>query len=103
MERRNVNQVKVYGLILNTMGSAEEGRIAAVASSKDKLKEYYVSQLLEKGEWVSGWYYSFKKGPLRHFNPSGVQDANEDIYGHGIIFQWVNENEIREDVHRVDF
>ena len=103
METRNIEQVKVWGLILNTFGSAESGRLVALASSEQAIKDFYLSQRMEKMEKIDGWNYSFKEGPLRNYNPSGTQFAFDDVFGHGIFSEWVNTDSIREDVYRVDF
>ena len=103
METRQIEQVKIYGLILNTMGSAESGALVALASSEAALKEFYQSQLLEESERIGSWLYSFKEGVLRSYNPSGLQDASEHHYGHGIFNQWVQKEDIKQSVYRVDF
>ena len=103
METRQIDQVKIYGLILNTMGRAEDGGLAAIAKSEDALKEFYQSQLLEKSERIDYWVYSFKEGALRHYNPSGTQDVADNYDGHGIFSQWVQMDEIKQSVYRVDF
>lgn len=103
MNIRDVTQIEIWGLILNTMGSAESGKLVAIASNEEALKKFYKDQLMEKPETINGWVYSFKEGPLRNYNPSGVQKASEDIFGHGIFSQWVNEDSIRGDIYRVDF
>lgn len=103
METRDVKQIKIWGLILNTMGAAESGNLVAVASSEQALKDFYYSQQMENTELINGYRYTFKEGPLRNYNPSGTQPVSEDIFGHGIFSQWVNEDEIRSDVYRVDF
>ena len=103
METRQTEQTKIYGLILNTMGRAEDGMLAAVASSEGALKEFYQSQLLETPEKIGSYVYSFKEGALRHYNPSGIQNVADNYDGHGIFSQWVQINEIKEYVYRVDF
>jgi len=103
METRQIEQVKIYGLILNTMGRAEDGALVALASSEEALREFYQSQLLETSERIGSWCYSFKEGVLRSYNPSGLQDASEHHYGHGIFNQWVQREDIKQSVYRVDF
>ena len=103
METRQIEQVKIYGLILNTMGRAEDGALVALASSEEALRGFYQSQLLEKTESIDSWSYSFKEGKLRRYNPSGLQDASEHHHGHGIFSQWVQRKNINQSVYRVDF
>jgi len=94
LKKRTVEQALVYGLMLNTMGSAEDASLVALASSEQALKDYFDSQLLDKGEKIGGWFYSFKEGNLRNYNAGGTQ---------WIFSEWMNVEVIPTDVHRVDF
>lgn len=102
-QKRTVEQVLVHGLILNTMGAAENAALAAIATSEEALTEFYADQLMDEVERVNGWDYAFKVGPLRYFNPSGTQHRSEHVFGHGVFSEWVQEGEIDSEVFRVDF
>lgn len=104
MEIRETQQMKVYGLVLNTMGSAESGKLVALATNEQSLKDWYESQKLEKPENIKGWVYSFKEGVIRDNNPLyNWQHRSQDVFGHGWFSEWVNINEINHSIFKVDF
>lgn len=107
METRSVQQARIYFLILNTFGRAEEGRIVAAAGSEDALKIWYESQRMEQSENIDGWHYTFKKESLiRHYNPLGNwANCNQDPFGHGWFDKWVvlSDGPLRDDIFRIDF
>jgi hypothetical protein len=103
METRTITQIKVYGLVLNTMERVESGALVALAVNEQSLKDFYKSQLLKKPKIIGNWVYNFKEGPLRHYNPSGIQSVYDSMFGHGIFSEWVEEQNIKKNVYRVDF
>ncbi len=105
MKTREVAQVEIWGLILNTFGSAESGALVALATTEESLRCWYEEQKLEKSEKIGELIYSFKENsPIRNYNPLyNWLSTNEDVFGHGFFSQWVNENELNQSVYRVDF
>lgn len=89
METRTVEQVRLYVLALNTFNRAEDSAVACVSDSYDRLVEFYNSQVLEIGYRENGWYFSFKEGRLRYFNPChSLVLGDLDMYGNGIHSEW---------------
>jgi len=103
LKTRTVEQSLVFGLVLNTFGSAESGKLVALATTAEALIDFYNREMLEEGEKIDGWFYSFKEGPLRRYNPSGTQPCSDDAFGHGIFSEYVNTDSIPTDVLRLDF
>ena len=105
MKTREIKQVEIWGLILNTFGSAESGALSALATTEDSLRVWYEEQKMEKKEKVGNWSYTFKENsPIRNKNPLyDWSPTSEDVFGHGYFSQWVNEDEITNNVFRVDF
>ena len=103
LETRTVEQVKVFGLILNTFGKAEDGRLVALASTEEALKNWHDSQMLEQPERIGRWLYNYKEGELRNCNPDVWMHVSKHVFGHGWFVQWVNVDELRTDIFRVDF
>lgn len=96
METRQVTQIRVYVLYLNTFDRAEDGAIAAISTSYDDLVRFYNENLLsheERYRDAGGMYISFKEGPLQYFNPCGSLVLNDnEPFGHGIHDEWINED-----------
>lgn len=95
MEARTITQVRIYVLVLNTFGRAEEGRIAAISGNYQDLVDLYNSQLLpECYRDENGFYHTFNEnGPLARLNPCSNLNLNEvDMFGHGIHDEWINED-----------
>lgn len=95
MITRNVEQVKVFKLILNPMTDrAESGRIVAIAYDRDEMVAWYNSQLADEVYQDGQWNKSFKKGSqLEWFNP--VFELDEiDMFGHGIHWEWAEQRAI---------
>lgn len=91
METRTVEQVRLYVLVLNTFGSAEESAIACISDSYNKIVDFYNSQLLDEPYWENGYRISFKDGPLKYFNPCPSLDLSYiSVFGHGIHSEWCN-------------
>jgi hypothetical protein len=94
----------IYFLVLNTFGSAEAGEIVACATSEEVLKDWYQSQKLENTEVINGYTFTFKEGPIRRNNPlHRWRQCNEDSFGHGWFSEWVQPDEIRDSIYKVDF
>jgi len=106
METKLVEQVKIYKLVLNPMrSSTEDGKMVAISYSKEKLLDWYKSEMAEKDYVEEGtpsfdcqgdshqWRKTFKKGSvLEWYNPINLFDRNSieglKHYGHGIQEQW---------------
>ena len=91
METRQITQVRLYVLILNTFGAAESGNIVAVSDDYQRLVTWYQSQFADEPYREDGWYKTFKKGsPLEYHNPCGSVELNgTNIWNHGIHDEWV--------------
>lgn len=74
METRQITQVHIFYIVLNSVyDRCEDRTIVAVSGSRERLLELYDSSLLPSDKRFRddyGKYRSFKKGPLYEFNPS---------------------------------
>lgn len=97
MEKRTMLQVKLYILCLNPMTDRLESRkVICLATSIEKLKEWYFEQKSDKPYNDDKWYKKFKKGSeLEWFNPlpNEVNFGEFNDYGHGVFFDWFNMEE----------
>ena len=91
METRYIMQTRIYVLVLNTFGAAEEGEIVAVSDDYNRLVSWYNDQFAQEGYREDGWYKTFKKGsPIEYNNPCATTALNETRpFGHGIHDEWV--------------
>lgn len=101
-----VPEVRVYVLVLNTFGAAEDREIVAVSDDYDRLVNWYNDQFAEEGYREDGWYKTFKKGSLIEYNnPCATTVLNQTRpFGHGIHDEWVHLDvidRIRERYHWV--
>jgi len=117
METRQIEEVKVWGLILNPLKeNTENGNVVALAYEKQKLIDWYNSLLApepyeDKGEVnfpskgdFGGYsnpnhtfYKVFIKGSeLEWFNPCDMDVLND--FGHGLNFQWMQEKDINPSI-----
>lgn len=98
METRQITEVHIYVLVLNTVGAAESCEIAAVSDDYQKLVDFYNSQLLPVNERFRnnvGFFRSFKEGPLYDLNPCNSLELNDTSqFRHGIHDEWVNANNL---------
>lgn len=106
MEIRNISQVKVYLLQLNSIfDRCEDTSIVAVSFDVDKLVNWYMDQLCDKYQVnIGGRTYtlSFQAGSvLEHFNPctSAVLNKTSVWPGCGISSVWINSSEIDQLEH----
>lgn len=86
--------------------SAEVGHIAAVSTSKDRLIEFYQSQVIPYDERYRddmGRYRSFKQGPLYDYNPLPTMDARNSAFGHGLEEGWIPIQDLDDIKHRYHF
>lgn len=102
METRQVTQVKIYYLFMNGVyDNAEDGSIAAVSTSKDRLIWAYRENLLPQEERFRDEFHryrSFKSGPFYDYNP--LPDLMENYqWAHGLKSDWVLEDDL-ENVKR---
>lgn len=96
METRTSTQVRIYVLVLNTFGAAEEGEIVAISDDYNRLVSWYNDQFAQEGYREDGWYKTFKKGsPIEYNNPCATTALNETRpFGHGIHDAWVDLDEL---------
>lgn len=92
-------QVKLFILCLNPMTDRLESRkVICLATSIEKLKEWYFEQKSDKPYNDDKWYKNFKKGSeLEWFNPlpNEVNFGEFNDYGHGVFFDWFNMEETK--------
>ena len=90
METRQVEQVKIYKLILNNMTSPkiEYSDIAAIGYSRQSIIDFCEG---EKEPWRDDrWGKTYRQGSiLEWFNPPSSYD-DMGTFGHGIEEEWVN-------------
>jgi hypothetical protein len=92
METRIEGQVRVYVLVLNTFGSAEDSCIAAVSFDYDKIVKQYTDDLLPEGfRDEMGFFHSFpESSPFYRLNPCFDLELNHvNHWGQGIHDEWV--------------
>lgn len=103
IETRQVTQVMVWKLILNPMRSnTEASNLVAWSDDKDKLLNWYKSQLVEPysdngitsfechGD-SHNWYKVFAKGSqLEWYNPMDNEEGYPNHYGQGLQNEWVD-------------
>ena len=92
MEIRTIEEVRIYVLILNTFGAAEEGEVVAISNDYNKLVSWYKDQFNPEGEYrENGWTKTFRKGSLIEYNnPCRSIELNDTYpYGHGIHDEWI--------------
>lgn len=93
-------QVKLFILCLNPMRDRIEARRPVIlATSLEKLKEWYFEQKADKPYDDNGYYKEFKKGSeLEWFNPLSNENMNwgeVSSYGHGVFFDWFDMEETK--------
>lgn len=98
MEIRSIEQVKLYGLIMNDMRSSniEIVSVALIAYSLQELEDFYKSQKVETYK-DENWTKCFKKdGPLEWKNPvySLDQYATVSFAGDGLTEEWINQTDL---------
>ena len=95
METRTIVEVRIFVLVLNTFGRAEEGRIVAISDNYDRLVNWYLNQFAEEPYREEGFYKTFRKGSyIEYNNPCSSTVLNQcNYYGQGIHDEWVSENE----------
>ena len=99
METRQVTQVKLYYLLLNSVYDCAEARsIAAVSADLDELISFYKNNLLSYDERFrdnTGMYRSFREGILYNYNPLPFDVYSEYVYDDlGIKSCWVDEDQL---------
>lgn len=105
VETRSVVEVRLFVLVPNTFGRAEEGRIVAISDDYDRLVDWYLNQFAEDPYRDEGFYKTFKKGSLIEYNnPCGSLKLN-DIrpFGHGIHDEWVSQDTFVEIQSKFNF
>ena len=81
METRQVTQGHIFFIVLNNIYSRAEDRyIVAVSDDRDKLIDFYKSNLLQEGfRDENGMYRSFKEGIFYDFNPPLFEELHDCI------------------------
>lgn len=94
METRITTEVRIFVLVLNTFGRAEEGEAVAVSDDYDRLVDWYLNQFADDSYRDGGFYKTFKKGSkIEYNNPCGsVVLNNLNHFGQGIHDEWVSED-----------
>ncbi len=94
METRDVitTQCRIYGLVLNNFGAAEDGEVVALPDDHDRLIHWYEDQFAEKPYRDGQWYKRFKPGSsIEWFNPCINLNVNDtQPFGHGIHDEWID-------------
>ena len=103
METRQINQVKMYFLIMNSVYQRFEDRTAVVCSYEEKnIVDFYSNNSREPYRDVSGFMRYFDEdSPLYDFNPVGL--IGVDNFGHGVISMWVNEEEVPQYINACSY
>jgi hypothetical protein len=94
MEKRTIEQIKIYYLVMNPVTDrAESGRIAMVSYDKDKLIATYQSEIVEVYS-DDRFRKSFRQGgPLEWYNTLWNMDG-PDHFGHGLHTEWVDSDNL---------
>lgn len=89
VEKRTIEQTKIYFLVMNDMRSAqiENAGMAAWSDDKEKLVAWYNEQL---DGWRDGdWGKAFRKdSPLEWRNPVNLEKIH---MGQGLFAQWIDD------------
>ena len=95
METRIIVEVRIFVLVLNTFGRAEECEVVAISDDYDRLVDWYLNQFADDPYRDEGFYKTFKKGSkIEYNNPCGsVVLNNLNHFGQGIHDAWVSEDE----------
>lgn len=88
MEKRVMEEVKLYKLVMNPItANAETGCIVAISTEIENLERFLKEQ---EGPFPfrdsSGYQHFFKEGPLYWYNPLMMSAR---CWGHGIQSEWV--------------
>lgn len=105
MNRRLIDQTRVFVLALNAFGRAEDHRIAAVALDYNALVKKYNEDLLpveERFRDELGMMHSFRVGsPFFNLNPCASLVLNDlNYYGAGIHDEWIDTDKLRGTLSR---
>lgn len=87
MEKRVMEEVKLYKLVMNPVtANAETGNIVAISTEIERL-EYFLKEQesLFPFRDASGYVHFYKEGPLYWYN----QPTFGSCWGHGIQSEWV--------------
>lgn len=105
METRTIVEVKIFVLVLNTFGRAEECEVVAVSDDYDRLVNWYLDQFADDPYREEGFYKTFKKGSfIEYNNPCGsVALNNVNHYGQGIHDEWVSKDTYYEIQSKFNF
>ena len=93
MEIRAIEEVRIYVLILNTFGAAEDSEIVAISDDYKKLVNWYKDQFNPEGPYRDGRYLKmFRRGSdIEWNNPCRSLSLNDTYpFGHGIHDEWIS-------------
>jgi hypothetical protein len=94
MEKRTIEQTKIYYLVMNPVTDrAESGRIAMMSYDRDKLIAAYQSEYVESYQDDRFRKVFRQGGPLEWYNPIWGMDQ-VDGFGHGLHTDWVDHENI---------
>jgi hypothetical protein len=111
METRQITQVKIWKLILNPMTSnTENGSLVASSDNRENLLNWYKNEFADEPYYSIGehyfpakglspenfigeykYYKVFKQGSVLEWMNPMLDETQLDDYGHGISWQWVDE------------
>ena len=89
---QTTQEVRIYVLVLNTFGAAEDGEIVAVSDDYNRLVDWYKAQFNPNGCYREGRYVkTFRKGSdIEWNNPCRSLELNDTYpFGHGIHDEWI--------------
>jgi hypothetical protein len=103
MEKRTIEQTKIYYLVMNPVTDrAESGRIAMMSYDRDKLISTYQSERVEVYS-DDRFRKSFRQGgPLEWFNPLYSMEGS-DTFGHGLQIDWVDSENVETIIRKYHF
>lgn len=94
-----ITEYKVYYLVLNTFGAAEDGEVVAAGFDLSEIQKFYHDELLPKDQRFrdeAHFFHSFREGPLFNYNPCGpIEPGYLSVFGHGLHEDWFTDTIVR--------
>jgi hypothetical protein len=103
MEKRTIEQVKIYYFVMNPVTDrAEYGSIAMMSYDRDKLIAAYHSEYVERYQDDRFQKVFRQGGPLEWYNP--IWDMDQvDSFGHGLYSFWVDQENLNSLIEKHHF
>jgi hypothetical protein len=103
MEKRTIEQTKIYYLVMNPVTDrAESGRVAMMSYDRDKLISTYQSERVESYS-DDRFRKSFRQGgPLEWYNLLWNMEQT-DSFGHGLHTDWVDSENVETLIKKYHF